>query len=199
MSFNRVRQGYTIIELMMGLAVLGVGVTGIIAMQKVTVSSNQHAKNLNLAAHIAQAWQEQLAADAVAWNHPSVKNPGLDDLGNTAWLKLVSSSPNAWVQPAYDGTLLFGPGFDALGNPVSDLNSAVFCTHLRLSWLFPADKPVVGNGLLRTEVRVFWRRDGVKDTAKLCDPSASADALGKDVNTYHFVYKASAVRQNSPI
>src|SRR5262244_1226376 len=132
MSRSRSR-GYTIIELMMALTVLGIGVTGIIAMQKVTVSSNQHAKNLNVAAHIAQAWQEQLAADAVAWNHPSVRS-STPDLNDTVWLKLIVASPDAWTQPAYNSNLLFGPGFDALGNPVSNLENAVFCTHVRLSW-----------------------------------------------------------------
>ena len=54
-------RGYTMVELMMALGILAIGVSGIIAMHKVTVAANQHAKNLAVASHIAQAWQEQLA------------------------------------------------------------------------------------------------------------------------------------------
>ena len=111
-------RGYTIVELMMSLAVMTIGVTGVISMKKVTISSNQHAKNLNIATHIAQAWQEQLAADAVLWNRgPS---SGSRDIGtDPTWLRFVETNENQWFQPTYDPNRDFGGGFDALGNVVA--------------------------------------------------------------------------------
>lgn len=200
---NRGHAGYTIVELMMALAVLAIGVTGIVALQKVTAVSNQHAKNLAIATRIAEAWQEQLATDAVAWNHPSPTDTGAaDDLAtDTHWLKLVTTKPDTWVQPDYDATLLFGPGFDALGNPVAipgDVARARFCVNIRLSWLYPSTATAgapSGSGLLRSEVRVFWLRDGASTTAAFCSATSTA-SVGTAVDVYHFVYKASAVRQN---
>ena len=79
MSARRLRQrGYTAVELMMAIGIFGVGVTGIIAMQKVTVVSNQHAKNLGIASHIAESWLDMLATDSVTWNHPSPSSPTPD-------------------------------------------------------------------------------------------------------------------------
>lgn len=200
----RANRGYTIVELMMALAVLAIGTLGIIAMQKVTAVSNQHAKNLAIATRIAEAWQEQLATDAVAWNQPSPKSTG-DDLGtDTRWLKLIITKPDVWLQPDYDATVKFGPAFDALGNPVvlpTDAERTRFCTNIRLSWLYPAkplsDTDPPGNGLIRAEVRVFWVRDGAATTSAFCSAD-NAVSLGTAVDIYHFVYKASAVRQNPP-
>jgi type IV pilus assembly protein PilV len=194
---SRLGRGYTVIELMMALAVLAIGASGIIALQNVTVTSNQHAKNLALASHIAQAWQEQLAADSVAWNHPSLQQSN-SDLSDTKWLNAPSDPPR-WVLPSYEGDLNFGPAFDALGNVVvlpAQQARTRFCTHIRLTELYPSTR--AGNGLLRAEVRVFWLRNGVDEPSTFCDRSDDPEAISDDVETYHFVYKASAVRQNAP-
>ena len=56
-------RGYTAVELMLSIGLFAIGVTGIIAMQKLTVVSNQHAKNLAIATNIAEAWLDQLATE----------------------------------------------------------------------------------------------------------------------------------------
>jgi len=191
-------RGYTAVELLMAISIFAIGVSGIIAMQKVTVGANAHAKNLTIATHIAQGWLDQLATDAAAWNHPS---PGTatSDIGDTTWLTLAQGNANQWLRPAYDVTRNFGAGFDAQGNPVSDANSAnaVFCAHIRLSWLYPQ---TAGNGLLRTEVRVFWLRSGQGGTVNgqpTCDPNTAAALIENAGLRYHFVHQTSAVKQNT--
>ncbi|MDX2056145.1 MAG: prepilin-type N-terminal cleavage/methylation domain-containing protein [Polyangiaceae bacterium] len=191
--------GYTVVELMMAISLFAIGVTAIIALQKVTVTANQHAKNLAIATRIAQSWQEMLAADAVQWNHPSAQISS-SDIDDTAWLKNVSPTP-AWFQPAWNDDLQFGPAFDALGNPVllpTNAAQANFCTHIRLSNLYPSTEAEgnLGNGLIRTEVRVFWRRPGVDNNEAFCSNAILASAIGDKLQEYYFVYKASAVRQN---
>ncbi len=118
---QRRQRGYTAVELMMAIGIFGIGVTGIIAMEKVTTVSNQHAKNLGIATHIAESWLNMLASDAVMWNHPSRENSLPADIGETTWLQLVKTNANTandWFLPAYSNVLAFGPAFDALGNPI---------------------------------------------------------------------------------
>jgi len=193
-------RGYTAVELMMAIGIFGIGVTGIIAMEKVTVVSNQHAKNLGIATHIAESWMDMLATDAVTWNHPSRESPGAPDIGQTIWLQSVKANANTandWFLPAYSGVLAFGPAFDALGNPVNPATapgSVAFCSHLRLSWLY--QPTVSGNGLIRAEVRVFWLRDGQGFAQDMCDVGQVA-SVGGATQTFHFVQKITAIRENA--
>jgi type IV pilus assembly protein PilV len=198
-SRRRSRRGYTVVELMMALGVLAVGVTGIIAMQKVTVTSNAQARRLAAATSIVQAWQEQLAADAVAWNHPSVRNGTPDITADTVWLRLVETNQGNWTQPAWNAARSFGPAFDGLARPLevpANQAQAQYCTHVRLTYLYPPTNPV-GNGLIRAEVRVFWPRDGAPQVRTFCNPTDNPETIGQDVISYHFVNAISAIRQNT--
>jgi len=200
-------RGYTFVELLMSMMILTIGVTGVIAMQKVTVTSNQHAKNLAMATQIAQSWLGQLQADAIAWNHPSARNPN-SDLGDTHWLSNVSLMNRTWMRPAWVSSRNFGPTFDAQGKPIEpdDASQVQFCTHIRLSWLFQpgaaSGAVITGNGLMRAEVRVFWLRDGMAGVEK--KPVCSADVAtlvgaAENRSRYHFVYATSAVRENTAL
>lgn len=197
---RRLSRGYTIVELMMALGVFAIGVSGVIAMQKVTLASNRHAKNLAVATHIGQAWMEQLAADASQWNFPGPRNQGAaSDIGDTDWLQEADNTTD-WFLPDWVGVRSFGPGFDALGNPVANVNQAAFCTHLRLTWLNRDNQGIVGNGLIRAEVRVFWMREGNGGGATpdpICSPNNDAIAIGQRPELYHFVYNTSAIRQEA--
>jgi prepilin-type N-terminal cleavage/methylation domain-containing protein len=205
----RAKRGYTAVELLMAISVFGIGVAGIISMEKVTSASNQHAKNLAIATHIAESWLDMLEADATAWNHPSPGFPA-DDLNDTVWLQNVKlnaggGTGNDWFLPSYNPTLGFGPGFDALGNPVNtttNLAAAQFCVHLRLSWLYkPPANLDAGNGLIRAEVRVFWLRNGQYAPVagvNPCDPATPITSVSAATATsrFHFVQKITAIREN---
>jgi prepilin-type N-terminal cleavage/methylation domain-containing protein len=203
MIAKRALRGYTIVELMMAISVMAIGVTGIIAMQKVTLTANQHAKNLAVATQIGGAWLDALAADALQWNSPGTRSASTD-IGDTRWLNNVNG---AWFRPAYAATMGFGPAFDGLGNPVDEAavtaGQAVYCTHLRLTWLFPETgtangRPVTGNGLIRAEVRVFWQRDGGPGSGAVpCVANAVVNNISSAIDTYYFVYQTGAIRQNT--
>jgi hypothetical protein len=97
-------------------------------------------------------------------------------------------------------------GFDILGRDLAEADiakdKAAFCVNIRLNWLVtPTDAS--GNsrgGLIRAEVRVFWPRQLLSAPAsKWCSATNSAgsgDKVTGDTATYHFVYAASAIRQN---
>jgi type IV pilus assembly protein PilV len=201
-SLARADRGYTAVELLMSVAILALGVTGVVAMQKVTITSNQHAKNLAIATQAAQAWMDQLRADGLSWNHPSARSAA-DDLDQTIWLQNVpDTGDSGWFRPAWNDARDFGASFDAQGRPADPTGPTPvrFCTHLRLSWLFnPSATTMVGNGLIRAEVRVYWLREGQSglDNRPVCGTGEVAANIGEAIDRYHFVYNVSAIRQNS--
>jgi len=186
-------RGYTLVELMMALALFTVAVLGIISMQKITVASNAHAKNVAIAQRIAQAWAGQLEMDATQWRTTF----------GTGWL----NDANVWQRPAYIPSRRFGGAFDALGNPLdnNDVGQARFCSHLRMAWLFPTTMGAGGNGMLRAEIRVFWLRDdeaALDSNASMCatgQTAAQAKDIGLATDRYRFIYQAVGVRQHSQI
>jgi prepilin-type N-terminal cleavage/methylation domain-containing protein len=187
------QRGYTLIELMMAIALFSVAVLGIISMQKITVMANMHAKSLATAQRIAQAWAGQLEMDATQWR---------STLPATGFL----NGNGVWERPAYDANRRFGAAFDGLGNPLSDnqLDRAHFCTHVRLSWLYRDTVGATGNGMLRAEIRVFWQREGetaLYSTTTMCPTQTAQQAatIGLATNLYHFVYQTVGVRQHFQI
>jgi prepilin-type N-terminal cleavage/methylation domain-containing protein len=184
--------GYTLVELMMALALLTVAVLGIISLQKLMIVSNAHAKNMSVAERVAQSWAAQLQMDSTAWRGTTA---GTDWLG--------TGLGGGWIRPAYvAGGKNFGAAFDALGNPLPDtaLARARYCTHVRLTTLYPSTGLVTGNGMVRAEIRVFWLRDGESDLVAAggtCPVAQDEDAIGQATDRYHFVYHTTGLRQHS--
>lgn len=185
------QRGYTIVELMMALSIFSIGVTGIVAMQSVTATTNGFAKNMSVATALARSWQERLAMDGTLWG-----GTGEWAITQTTWLQQILTQNNNWILPANDATTTFGPRADAKGQFVNVDTNAVFCTHIRLTQLIdPAIRP--GSGLIRSEVRVFWPKDtdAWNNGAAYCAATADVDDIGADTNAFHFVYQTTAIRQ----
>lgn len=197
---GRARRGYTILEVMIALTLITVGVSGVVAMQKVTSVSNREARDLAIANQIARTWIDRLRNDAIGWNIPSPSMPSGSDLdSDTVWLK-NTGSVEGWFQPASDELRLASAAFDRHGTDLATLpedEPAAFCTHLRLSWLYGPPTPPF---LIRAEVRVFWLREGGgglptgMDT--FCDEAADTTSLGSATQNFRFVYAATAIKQN---
>lgn len=193
-------RGYTVVEVMISLAVLAVGTSGIISMQKVVAATNREARNLALANQIARGWLDRLRTDATAWNHPVTPTEN-DDLGDTIWLGQVNSANGAWFRPT-DNALGYAAA-DIFGNdvPSSSLARAGFCTNVRLTWLYgAANATPAGSWAIRAEVRVFWLREGAggnaDDNHVFCDTSMSPDNITANPTRYHFVYAVAAIPEN---
>jgi hypothetical protein len=178
---------------MMSLAVFAAGVTGIMTMQRTAAGANRMAKNVALASSIAQAWQAQLATDATLWR---------GNISGTTWLKSITTTGvnGNWQLPAWNDTRQFGRSFDALGNPVPNDGAGVFCVHVRLTFLYYNRQDLTpglgapGNGTVRTEVRVFWPREGAARIAGDCTNAAPATIAAAN-DRYFFVVETGAVRQ----
>jgi prepilin-type N-terminal cleavage/methylation domain-containing protein len=186
---RRRNAGYTMVELMMSLALFTVGILGVISMQKISIVSNAHAKNLAIAQRIAQTWSSQLQMDSTAWR------TAFDGSG-------VLVAPTAVWERRLHKAGRVGAAFDALGKPLSEseLANARFCVHTRFSWLYNSTT-VANNGVVRAEIRVFWLRDGqpvLQPSKGLCGAQDASEvtAIGQAVNNYHFLYQTVGIRQH---
>ena len=187
-----VQRGYTLVELMMAIAVFGIGVSGIIAMQKVAAAANQHSKALSVATNIAQSWIDALQADASIYNQAVL-------LTQTAFFTGFTSSAVVnldWFVPPESSARNISAAFDGLGNPLFGANSAnaQFCSQIRLTQLYN-NSP--GMNVIRTQVRVFWPRGDSNVQANFCASTGGMSPADVLTNTsdFHFVYQVSAVRQ----
>ena len=186
--------GYTLVELMMALALFTVAVLAIVSMQKLTVVANAHAKNTSVAHRIAQSWAGQLELDATRWR---------TDLSGTNWLGPLIGG--GWSRPTYEAGRTFGAAFDALGNPLTDSNAdqarARYCANVRLAWLYSPVLPVLGNGMMRAEIRVYWLRDGEANlnVNGICATGTNLATVGQASERYHFIYHTAGVRQHASI
>ncbi|HVW26008.1 MAG TPA: prepilin-type N-terminal cleavage/methylation domain-containing protein [Polyangiaceae bacterium] len=190
-------RGYTIVELVMSLAVLAIGASGVIAMQKVAVASNRHAKDLSIASRIAEAWADQLAMDGSMW---TITTAGVPTLSNTVWLQLANPGQVVdWFVPTYSALRNFGPAFSALGvplDPAVNASLARFCTHIRFAYLHNATR---GAGVIRAQVRVFWTAENSATAipaaaqGNLC---AVTDAmLSSNIGAFNVIYLTTSIAE----
>jgi hypothetical protein len=201
--FSRSRsRGTTVIEVMMALAMMAIGASGIIAMQKLAIVSNRDAKNLEVANEIARTWIERLRGDAMLWNHPSPLFANTDLETDTVWLAGHVQNPGTanWFRPTNQSVTIYGV-HDSLGRDdptAQSFPNGPFCVNIRLTWLRP-------NLSARAEVRVYWLRQGIGSwsvpsvpASPLCgaDPAAPP-AIQFQTQTYHFVHIATEIRQNT--
>jgi type IV pilus assembly protein PilV len=191
------------VEVMVALAVLAVGATGVIALQKATLISNTQARNLSIANTIAKTWAERLRVDALQWNKGGVPDEVSDLSTDTDWLSTLNS-------PAYPDRVIptaiedFGaPAADILGTDVYALDPSdpayeepAFCTHLRFRQFedTTAFNGVLWQRLIRVEIRVFWERSGnpVNDCATL-----AWNTVDQQPDRYGAVYLTTSVLQNT--
>jgi len=196
-SRRAAKRAYTVVELMMALALFAVGATGVLAMQRVTIESNTHARDVSTANRIGAAWLDQLRLDATMWNHPSELDPN-SDLADTLWLKSVAT-PAVWAlpNPVYYQKRDWGAAFDALGRPVADPTSDAvrYCAHLRLAALSPASSAY---GRIRATVRVVWRRAGADQTVPFCTADSVATvSQASSLPNFHFVYHTTVIAEQT--
>jgi len=207
---RRERRGYTVVEVMMALAVLSLGAGGVIAMQKATLIANTNARNLVTANGVAQAWMERMRVDALSWNEPA----GVPDLSSdTEWLKNATGTQpvgTGWFSPAVSAIATSQPAgapqADVMGADIfsGDPSAPAFCPQVRLTQLSsspcqlatatPTPPLCSYHRMIRVEVRVYWDKSG---RAIDCTAALPADY---NLGRYGFVYLVSAVLENnSPI
>ncbi len=201
---RRSPRGYTVVEVMMALAVLSIGASGVIAMQKVTLLGGVRARNLATGTAIASAWIERLKFDALQWR---LSETNVNTIANTAFLNVVeadfpqiSSKEGVWVRPKPYKVADISPMADVRGKDTFTNNETAYCTHLRLTQMMP--------NLIRAEVRVFWLRNkgtnqtdtqnvGTLGGKPLCvDDAGFIQDVSSAHRRYHVVYMTTAINRN---
>lgn len=159
-------RGYTFIEVMMALGLLGVGAAGIVAMQKAAILGNAGARAVSTGTAIANRWAERLRADAMLWNTTTP----LSDVNETFFLKdafatpTPANGPMTWTLPVAVPNAM-SPEADPLGADIlgGDTSPVAFCTHIsyRLMHTPPpsALNPLPVPMMVSAVIRVSWRRD----------------------------------------
>jgi prepilin-type N-terminal cleavage/methylation domain-containing protein len=196
MKTHNHNRGYTAVEVMMALTLLLIGSMGVMAMQRAAIQGNTDAREMDVATSISRMWVERLERDATLWT------PGLNGLvppSNLPSATLVNENitgkwfvPQTRLSPAGSQNDIESAGFDILGQDMATLTQPGlrFCVNLRLTPL------TIDQTLIRAEVRVFWPRNlTVAPDVSYCN-SAPPTTLDTDVAKYHFVYTATALRQN---
>lgn len=194
-------RGYTIIEVMMSLAVLAVGATGVIALQKVALVGNTSARLGDGARQVASTWIERLKADAIQWNDPL----GAFDINDTQFLQLAGEY-NGQPAPAWK----VAPEVVASrASPVADIHGVdvlltdpqeigVFCTHLFLGKDIAKPFDLTANGnphkiAIRATVRVIWRLDRAPISECRDTPPNNMEL---NDGPYGFYYLTTIIRQD---
>ena len=171
--------GYTVVEVVMAISVLGLGAMGVIGMQKAALYNNTNARNLAAANGIAQAWmrgsapmrwrgtsrqgRRRLSPPRSRHGHP-VGEPGRSGL--------VRARGGGVGHGHADTPTLTHPAGAAVADVMGadlyagDTMAPAFCTQIRLTRFCspPACTPTTGAlagyyRLIRAEVRVFWARE----------------------------------------
>jgi prepilin-type N-terminal cleavage/methylation domain-containing protein len=149
------QRGYTAVEVLISIAIFGIGAAGVIAMQRASIQGNYDARALDLASSISREWQERLHRDATLWTAPA--NP---PSAGTQWLNASGAAPNVWFTPNIPSTNPDGisPAFNMLGQDLTlaqatnPTQGATFCVQVSLQSLSPT--------VVRAGTRIMWLRDG---------------------------------------
>lgn len=177
-----IRAGFTMVEVMMGLAILAVGAAAVIALLKFTVLGTLDSRHIANASIVGASYIERIQTAALMWNNfdnsdlaemdgsllPASENPapnfgslvagfaGTVNAGDpSAWAHFGASDANA---AALNGAMATING-DSTGDPTQ----AAYCSHVRITWVSGPDLPpggTAGGDSFRVEVRTFWARSG---------------------------------------
>ena len=198
------RAGYTMVEVMMGLAILAVGATGIISLQQFTIAGAQNARASVTAANVASTWVERLRTEAIDWNNPD--NTDLSAMTGVYLKELVkvanvpATAVGTWVNLPDNAQTILG---ENASPTIAD--DAAFCTHFRGTWLGPAST----SDTLRLEVRTFWAKSGRSVDAEcalaanafdsaFADPNATVtvNTIARNRGEYGVLYLTAIIRRN---
>jgi prepilin-type N-terminal cleavage/methylation domain-containing protein len=209
----RAARGFTAVEIILSIAVLGIGAAGVMSMQSASIVGNADAHMMDLGNSIAREWVERLRRDATTWTMPEPNSPTTPTTGLWTQTLLISQigggTAGTYVYPVVPTTTGFNannnadPGFgntfDILGRdmiqPAPAAQSAtVFCTQIRGDWL-------VQDQLLRAQVRVYWLRQlFTAPTGPFCATGDGIDGTGiagTGASIYHAVYATTALARNA--
>lgn len=189
------QDGYTLIEVMMALAVLAAGAVGVLGIHQAVMRGNYEARQVATATHIASTWIERLQRDAVGWSRggPGITFSPATDLARTRWLRSVPARDGApaWFVPAAAGNMR--ATFDHFGRDTAVGGDMRYCTNVRLQWVYEGQA-------MRADVRVWWTRNtpAARVGAFAACNGGNLETLGTRVRDIGFVNASTVIRWVAP-
>lgn len=155
-GFDRAR-GFTLVEVMVSVAILTVGTVGLLSMHQSTLLTNRAARMMAQANTVNRNWIQRVQRDAFKWNAAGF---GPVELGSTEYLTELTAVVDTtdWFKPEPTDTALSW-GFEWNGQDTRTTADMRFCTHLKLSWVRLLNS-------VRVDVRTFWVREGIRGSAE---------------------------------
>jgi prepilin-type N-terminal cleavage/methylation domain-containing protein len=187
------RRGYTLIEVMMAVAIMTAGCVAIMAMHTATLEGNYDARQRTTAVELTSIWIERLHRDAVLW---TTGGPGIPynplALSRTQYLRNVTAlgGTPVWQVPVPPITSTDSAQFDYFGRDTRVGTNMTFCTNIRLQWVY------IGSAM-RADVRVWSPRTGVGATTRdlgNCGASVSPESLTNRIRDVRFVHASTVLR-----
>ncbi len=187
------RAGYTLIEVMVAVAVLTVGAMSILALNAAAIRGNMAARELSTATQVASVWLERLQMDATRFRGTRLQRRTPTALTNTYWLRNVPPVGTAptWFTPVVPAATTFFPNFDFYGVGTNVAANQHYCTNIRLAWVHDSNS-------IRADVRVWWLRrspqavtTGLGSCAPGIDPNTLSGRAPRDI---HVVQASTVVR-----
>ncbi len=150
-------QGFTLVEVMVSVAILTVGTVGLLSMHQSTLLTNRAARMMAQANTTNRNWIQRVQRDGFKWNSPGFSPV---ELGSTEYLTALTGVVDTtdWYKPEPTDTALSW-GFQWNGQDTRTTADMRFCTHLKLSW-------VRFKNSVRVDVRTFWVREGIRGSAE---------------------------------
>ncbi|HET8936004.1 MAG TPA: prepilin-type N-terminal cleavage/methylation domain-containing protein [Polyangiales bacterium] len=199
------RQGFTLVEVMVALAVMTISAMGLFALQGQATRANGRARDITMATQIAQNIIERLKMDGLAWN--TITPGDVTDLGSTVYLNAVdTATPGAFMPllertdsrggistPLSNAFNIFGDDVMTTGASAEQLASVKYCASIRLAWVYTTRR------VMRADVRVFWSieaptRSIIADFPRCADDDVKLAPGGALEASYHTVYLSTVIR-----
>lgn len=190
-------RGYTIVEVMVVIAVTVIGFMALIHLQTSVLRANENSWNAAGAVSLARHLQETIRLEALEWTGDTYDGTGGVAQAKFRYLKHVgppaTGEGSGWRDAEFYpvGTaftlvnqLGFQPAYDAgaLQALRGDRNQR-YCARYRLTWIVP-------NYLIRADVRILWvRHEGLAGAYDACPGPEGPDSMERhpeDVFTVTF-------------
>ncbi len=167
---RRESSGFTLLEVMIAVAIMTVGAVGLIGMQTTATKANREARELAVAQTIARTWMERLRREALRWNVGSATAAAaLPTLPPMLTVVQPENGVAAWQATGPTSVASDSPNFSFTGAELAVGDAAVFfCADYRLQWVNPGQT-------MRADVLIFWPRNAGLMPAD-CTPPGGIDA-----------------------
>jgi prepilin-type N-terminal cleavage/methylation domain-containing protein len=218
-------RAYTMIEVMLAIAVMAVGAAGVMSMQRGSIVGDLESRRMDIATSVGRTWIERLRRDGTAWTGPNVYvcTPGGPC---DVTLPFVSfGAPGVpsglqgpgWYQPpiptSYTAADGLSPMFDALGRDLiqTDAQYAVYCVMVKVDPIAQnggyTNPPVSGTTapleLVRATVMVFWPKqlNWATTAPTVCTSFAGGGLDPVQIETthpgtYHLLFLSAPIMKN---